>query len=230
MIWKWNNATLPPGYRLRPLGEADLPALHTLNQAVMAALPDAGSFRLFGGAERFFATHLGARGSSVGIFDAEALCAFGALTRPRADDVDNYAGDLGWTPQRAGTVALLSAAMVVPTRRRLGLHLALIRARLVLAAEMGHDEVLARAAPANARSRRNLLGAGFAIVWLGTQAEGSLRHIYWRPTAYEGTRTRGPMTWVAAADIAAQQALLAQGLMGLARRAQDEAIGFAPQA
>jgi GNAT superfamily N-acetyltransferase len=221
------HPTLPLGYRLCPLGEADLPALYRLNQAVVAALPDPASFRLFGGTDSFFATHLGERGSSLGIFDAELLCAYGALTRPRADEVDNYAGDLGWPPQRADKVALLSAAMVAPAQRGLGLHTALIRARLALAADLGHAEVLARSAPANACSRRNLLGAGFAIVWLGTQAEGSLRHIYWRLTADDGAQTRGPITWVAAADLAAQQVLLAQGLIGVARRAPDEAIGFA---
>jgi GNAT superfamily N-acetyltransferase len=221
---------LPPGYGLRPLGKTDLPALYRLNQAVAAALPDPGAFRLFGGAESFFAAHFDVRGSSIGIFDGEALCAYGALTRPRADDVDNYAGDLGWPPERAGTVALLSAAMVAPMRRGLGLHSALIRARLMLAAELGHVEALARAAPLNARSRRNLLAAGFAIVWLGVQAEGSLRHIYWRPLTDDVARTQCPTTWVAAADFAAQQALLAGGLLGVARRAPDEAIGFAPRA
>lgn len=224
------NLTLPPGYLLRPLEATDLPALHQLNQAVEAALPDRGAFRLFGGADSFFAAHLGTRGSSIGIFDGEALCAYGALTRPRADDVDNYAGDLGWPPERSGRVALLSAAMVAPTRRGLGLHRALIRARLVLAAELGHAEALARAAPANARSRRNLLAAGFAIVWLGTQAEGSLRHIYWRPLADGVAHTQGPITWVAGADFGVQQDLLSQAQLGVASRNQDDAIGFAARA
>lgn len=221
---------LPPGYRLRALAAADLPALQLLNQAVAAALPDPGAFRLFGGAESFFAAHLGARGSSMGVFDGGALCAYGALTRPRADDVDNYAGDLGWPPERAGSVALLSAAMVALVRRGLGLHQALIGARLELAAELGHAEALARAAPGNARSRRNLLEAGFAIVWLGTQAEGSLRHIYWRSLADGVAHMRGPITWVAAADFAAQQALLRQGQLGVASRTQDDDIGFAARA
>lgn len=222
-----SNPPLPPGYRLRPLDETDLPALHKLNQAVVAALPDPGSFRLFGGADSFFAAHLGVRGSSIGIFDGEALCAYGALTRPRAEDVDNYAGDLGWPAERAGSVVLLSAAMVAPSQRGVGLHIALIRARLVLARELGHAEALARAAPANARSRRNLLRAGFAIVWLGTQAEGSLRHIYWRPLADDVAHTRGAITWVAATDIRVQQDLLSQALLGVAQRAEDGAIGFA---
>jgi len=218
--------SLPPGYSLRRLSEADLPALHALNRGVAAALHDPGAFRLFGGAEAFFAAHLGGRGASIGIFDAARLCAYGALTRPRAEDVDNYARDLGWAEERAARVALLSAAMVEPSGRGRGLHAALIRARLALAMELGHAEVLARAAPANARSRRNLLAAGFAIVWLGVQAEGSLRHLYWRPAGV-AARTAGPLTWVAAADLMAQQVLLADGRIGCAARAEDDAIGFA---
>ncbi|HEX7686351.1 MAG TPA: hypothetical protein VF453_01535, partial [Burkholderiaceae bacterium] len=124
---------LPHGHHLRALDARDLPALLALHAAVMRALPDPGLFRLFGGPERFLSDHLGARGESLGAFAGERLVGYGSVTRPAAGDLDNYARDLGWTPERAGRVALLSAAMVDPGSRGQGLHRALIAARIALA-------------------------------------------------------------------------------------------------
>ena len=221
---------LPPGHSLRALGAADLPALHQLHAEVLRALPDPGLFRLFGGPERFLADHLGARGESLGAFAQGRLVAYGSLTRPGADDVDNYASDLGWSPARAGRVALLSAAMVDPSTRGRGLHRALIAARIQLARDHGVPELLVRAAPANAVSRRTLLAHGFAVVWLGVQREGSLRHVLWRPieaAAWAAPESgEAEMAWAAADDLALQQRLLGEGWIGVRMREEDLALGF----
>lgn len=221
---------LPPGHSLRALGAADLPALHQLHVEVLRALPDPGLFRLFGGPERFLADHLGARGESLGAFAQGRLVAYGSLTRPGADDVDNYASDLGWSPARAGRVALLSAAMVDPSTRGRGLHRALIAARIQLARDRGVPELLVRAAPANAVSRRTLLAHGFAVVWLGVQREGSLRHVLWRPieaAAWAAPESgEAEMAWAAADDLARQQRLLGEGWIGVRMREEDLALGF----
>lgn len=224
---------LPPHWAIRPLEEADLPALHRLLLDVTDALADPASLGLSGGAERFFASHCGQRGQSLGIFDADRLVAYGALTLPEADDSDNYANDLGWEPARAARAGLLSAAMVHPGWRGYGLHCALIRARLARAAAMGREELLARAAPANDRSRRNLLHQGFAIVWLGVQAPGALRHILWRPTsrsAWTAPPRDAGLTWVAPLDLPAQTSLLTAGQWGVRTREADDWIGFATPA
>ena len=222
---------LPAGHVLRALSAADLPALHQLHAEVLRALPDPALFRLFGGPEQFLVDHLGARGESLGVFARERLVGYGSLTRPRAEDVDNYAGDLGWTSERAGRVALLSAAMVHPSHRGRGLHRALIAARLRLASERGVPELLVRAAPANAVSRRTLLAHGFAVVWLGVQREGSLRHVFWRPIAAPAWTAPGSsqaaLAWAAADDLAEQQRLLQEGRMGVRMRMSDSALGFA---
>ena len=224
---------LPAGHVLRPLHAGDLPALRLLHAAVMRALPDPALFRLFGGPEQFLADHLGARGESLGVFAGDRAVAYGSLTRPAAGDRDNYAGDLGWSPERAGRVALLSAAMVDPSHRGLGLHRALIAARIELARERGAPELLVRAAPANAPSRRTLLAHGFAVIWLGVQAEGSLRHVMWRPIAGAAWQATAPeeaaLTWAAGDDLAHQQRLLQAGWMGVRMRAGDTAVGFAPE-
>jgi hypothetical protein len=233
-LQKQNTMTtnlLPEGCALRRLDESDLPALRELYCRVQEALPDPGSFRLYGGAEAFFASHFGERGESMGVFDATGLAAYATLTFPRADDGDNYARDLGWEAERASRVALLSAAMVAPGDRGRGFHGVLIGARLALAAQRGRQEALARAAPANARSRKNLLDAGFAIVWLGVQSEGSLRHIYWRPTdgaARPVSNADDNLAWTAPLDLPAQTALLERGLAGVRARFADGWIGFAP--
>jgi len=212
---------------LRRLNADDLPALLALHGAVMAALPDPGMFRLFGGAESFLTSHFGARGESLGLFSQGQLLAYGSLTLPRAGDADNYAANLAWPAERAGRVALLSAAMVDPAHRGRGLHPALIQARLELARERGAPEVLVRAAPANAQSRRSLLAHGFAVVWLGVQAEGSLRHVMWRPTQIAARKRDEHLHWAEADDLAGQQRLLATGCIGVRMRLDDDAIGFA---
>lgn len=225
---------LPPGHHLRALATPDLPALHRLHDAVRGALPDPALFRLFGGAERFLADHLGARGRSLGVFAHDELVAYGSLTRPAADDLDNYAVDVGWTTGRAGRVALLSAAMVHPSHRVQGLHRTLIAHRIQLARDLGVPELLVRAAPANAVSRRTLLSHGFAVAWLGVQREGSLRHVLWRPI--EGPAWSPPasgepvLAWAAAEDLAEQQRLLGAGWIGVRMRDGDSAVGFAQAA
>ncbi len=221
---------LPPGHVLRELTHADLSALLELNRAVVAALADPGLFRLFGGADRFLADHLGARGRSLGVFAQDDLVGYGSLTRPAPDDLDNYAVDLGWPPERAGRVALLSAAMVHPTHRVLGLHRELIAGRMALARELGVQELLVRAAPANAVSRRTLLSHGFAVAWLGVQREGSLRHVLWRPIdapAWSAPASGEPeLAWVSDQDHAEQQRLLAEGWLGVRMHPGDPALGF----
>jgi GNAT superfamily N-acetyltransferase len=221
---------LPAARLLRALHADDLPALHLLHAEVMRALPDPAMFRLFGGAENFFRAHFGARGHSLGFFDGERVVAYGSLTLPAAEDLDNYARDLGWDAARAARVALLSAAMVDPAHRGQGLHPSLIAARIRLAGELAVPELLVRAAPANALSRRTLLANGFALVWLGVQGEGSLRHVMWRPTGHAAWQAPGSeglaLAWAAAEDLARQQELLRSGWIGVRTRAEDAAIGF----
>jgi len=214
-------------YQVRRLDAADLPALLALNAAVTAALPDPSLFRLFGGAESFLSSHFGQHGESLGLFTQDRLVAYGSLTLPRAEDVDNYARNLAWPPERAGRVALLSAAMVDPTHRGQGLHPALITARIALATERCAPELLVRAAPANALSRRTLLAHGFALVWLGVQAEGSLRHVFWRPVERAAWLAEdAPLAWAAGDDQLRQQELLQAGWIGVRAREGDAAIGF----
>jgi len=214
----------------RRLHADDLPALRRLHDVVAAALPDPGMFRLFGGPDRFLVDHVGARGESLGVFADERLVAYGALTLPGAGDLDNYAQDLGWAPVRAGRVALLSAAMVDPSHRRRGLHRGLIAGRIRRGLDRGAPELLVRASPGNTVSRRTLLAHGFAIVWLGVQAEGSLRHVMWRPIegpAWQASEADPVRTvWIEAEDLGHQQQLLQAGWIGTRMREGDAAIGF----
>lgn len=210
---------------LRALDRPDAAAVHRLHEQVRAALPDPALFQLWGGAEAFIAAHLpgpAARGESLGLWEAERLIAYGSLTRPRADDADNYATVLGWPAARADRVGLLSAAMVAPDRRGLGLQGRLIDARIARAAELGIAELLCRASPANAVSRGALMRRGFALAWLGEQAGGLLRHVFWRPR--DGLPTGGSLRWVAESDLDAQRAALAQGLIG--RELGEAGIAF----
>lgn len=210
---------------LRSLNQEDATAVHELHAQVRAALPDPALFQLWGGAEAFIAAHLpgpAARGESLGVWEGKRLIAYGSLTRPRAADADNYAACLGWPAARADCVGLLSAAMVAPDRRGLGLQGRLIDARIARAAALGIDELLCRASPANAVSRGALMRRGFALAWLGEQAGGLLRHVFWRPR--DGLPTASALRWVAETDLDAQRAALTQGLMGLCL--SEQGIGF----
>lgn len=211
--------------QLSALRPCDAKAALELHTAVRAALPDPALFQLWGGAEAFIAAHLpgpAARGESLGVWEGERLIAYGSLTRPLADDADNYAACLGWPAARAGRVGLLSAAMVAPDRRGLGLQGRLIEARVARAAELGIDELLCRASPLNAVSRGALMRRGFALAWLGEQAGGLLRHVFWRPQA--GLPPARISRWVAESDLDAQREALADGLMG--RELIELGIGF----
>jgi len=213
---------------MRLLSEADLAALLQLHEVVLDALPDRGLFKLFGGATSFLSSHFGQRGVSLGILEGGRLVGYGSLTLPQAGDRDNYAGDLGWPPERAGRVALLSAAMVDPLARGQGLHPALIKARIALARERGVPELLVRAAPANAHSRYTLLAHGFAVAWLGVQAEGSLRHVMWRPVDRPAwTGDESDLVWASGDDLELQKRLLREGRLGVSMREGESAIGFA---
>ncbi len=90
-------------------------------------------------------------------FLGERAPGYGSLTRPKVQDADNYAGNLKWPLDRAGCVGLLTAGMVAPDQRGQRLHVALIQARPARARELGIEELLARASPANALSRRTLM-------------------------------------------------------------------------
>lgn len=221
------HAIAPP--TLRRLSSADLPEISAAYDATLTALADPASFRLFGGAPRFFLDHFTRRGLSVGIFDGARLIAYGAITRPAFEDTDNYARDAGWSAKRAADVVTLSAAFVHPKARGQGLHRRLIDARLALIGA-DHTDVLARAAPGNRISRQNMLACGMALIWAGRQSEGSLRHVFWRkrgrPAVEAAWCKDTPATWVHQQDIAAQQALLGQGQVGMMSRGEE--IGFAP--
>lgn len=215
---------MPTPRRLTP---EDLPAFMASFEAMAAALPDPGGFRLFGGAERFFHDHLGTRGVSLGVFDAAGLVAYGAITRPAYTDIDNYARDAGWPAERAAHMVTLSAAFVHPRARGAGLHQQLIRARLD-ALESNDRDVLARAAVGNQVSRHNFFKSGFVLIWAGRQSEGSLRQVYWRPAMEAAPRQSGMPQWVHQEDIPAQQALLAKGWVGAV--SEGAMIGFLPEA
>lgn len=212
--------------RLRTLQRDDEAAVHALHAAVRAALPDASMFQLWGGADAFVASHLpgpGARGESWGVWRDGQLLAYASLTLPLADDADNYARQLGWPGDRAARVGLLSAAMVLPAARGLGLQGRLIEARVARGAELGLAELLARASPLNARSRHALMHRGFAIVWLGEQLAGLQRHLFWR-SLQAGPAAGDALHWVDEDDLAAQRQQLGLGRIG--RRLQAGRIGF----
>ena len=68
------------------------------------------------------------------------------------------------------------------------------------------------------------------MVWLGVQAEGSLRHVLWRPVdraAWDASESEdAALAWAAADDLAHQRHLLQAGFIGVRMRDGDAAVGF----
>lgn len=99
--------------------------------------------------------------------------------------------------------------------------------RAVLRANLQRPVDGAQEGRAEAASRQAVIERGFVLVWLGVQAEGSLRHVFWRPAGRPATApAAGEAVWLDAEDLVAQQQLLATGWIGARVRPGDTAIGF----
>lgn len=157
---------LPLTVTARQLESSDLPAVLALHAAAHRAMPSPGL--LAREAPEFLAAHLGGTdaGRTLGVEDQGRLVSYAVLSFPMANDPYHFGHLLAWPPERLARTSLCDGAIVAEGYRGLGLHDAMIAARLRWSVALGREESLATAAPGNPWSWRNLLRRRFvARAW-----------------------------------------------------------------
>lgn len=203
-----------------------------LRQRVLAQLPLADLYVREADEAAFVHAHLGAHGTTLGLRLGGQLVAYAMLGWPAADDALVRCLPAWARPADGGQAcAILASCMVVPEHRGRGLQRQLVQARIALAQAQGRGRCIAMVSPHNHASRHNLMQAGLGLVWAG-QLAGLQRHVLALATPPGWPNDAGlaaaPARCLPALDIAAQQALLAQGMIGTLPPANtsQEAIFF----
>lgn len=214
----------PVPFEGRRLGEADLSTVIALHRLVLAATP---AHLLAAETDAFFADHMARIGRILGLFAEERLIAYGVLGLPGPGD-PSLADDLGWTAERP-RVAHIDGISVLPEWRGNRLQRVLIAWRLHEAAAAGRSLVITTVAPGNAASLLNALAEGLTIRAL-RQKYGGWRYLMARDL--DGPLASPPADgrWIDAADIAAQERLLAAGAIGWKAQSGEDGmrVWFAP--
>ena len=178
-------ANLPLGLRGRLLSTADAPALAKLRRTVIEhQLDSPDCYRLEAETPAFPASHLGPwgmgdQGLIVGLFDAEELIAYGALTLP-APGEPRHADVLALPPGERDNIAHLASAMVRGDWRGRGLHHCLIAWRQSLAQSLRRRHLVAAAWPGNHQSWGHLVAHGLPAKKLARIGNGLTRLVLHR--------------------------------------------------
>ena len=174
MITFTNAAPLPTvlGFACKQLTQPDAVAIMRLQDAMLAALPNATWY--YPSPVALFDACC-ARGESFGFFDGPQLVAFGTLTpwyiRPDAC----YAGKVGEPTQNTFD---FQDVMVHPVYRRLGLHSALLTLFDRLTRAANGNAIYCTIAPENLPSVRSFKKAGYVCIRQQPAYEGMLRGYY----------------------------------------------------
>jgi len=156
--WGGAPAPLGPDIAFRLLGRDDVPAFTRLREEVVRALPDPDLYRYDGEAAGFVDNHFNGQGVLGGLFHGARLVAYGGLLFERGIAAE-LAGHLDLAGS-AGTLVMLSSAMIVPDCRGRGLHAELIRWRIDLARALGYRHLAVTVSPRNHRSWSHLAVQG----------------------------------------------------------------------
>ena len=201
-------------FAARWLDDGDLDALYALHDKVVRNVDHPHMFRA--DTRAFMAKQLDRRGRTVGAFVGEAIVAYAAISFPDADP-DNLGRDLPLTAQQLDRVADYDGSAVDPTYRGNGLQRLLSEIRNAYALSCGRHHILGTVSPLNPVSLANFLKLGFRVRGLKPKYGGALRYLIHRDLAAEppalaptGEAIAAPM-----ADIALQETLLGEGLVGI---------------
>ncbi|MCT4782059.1 MULTISPECIES: GNAT family N-acetyltransferase [Exiguobacterium] len=210
----WSGLTL----HVRHLTEQDLPAIESVQRAVIAELAEATHYQALTTDE--FQTLLEDR-TIIGAFRDEELIAFRALLIPPIDE-EHLGRDIGYPEQSLERIIYQEVTNVHPSFRgyRLQQHLG----RLLMEAfsqDVRFDLVCATVAPFNIPSLKDKFALGLRIGALKPKYGGKWRYIFMKElhTDWQGD---GFVTSVEMADTARQVRLLLDGWFGTGIRQQDE--------
>ncbi|MCF3935672.1 GNAT family N-acetyltransferase [Acuticoccus sp. M5D2P5] len=160
------------------LSPADIPRIYAVYTRALAAVPDPAAVRA--DAPSFFEEMFAVGGEIIGFLDEGELVAYGVL-RPELDSEHDRAGLDGLVAPGA-MMRVLDGSAVCPAYWGRGVQRAVIETRISHAQTQGASDVIAKAAPRNVPSMRNLTKGGFRIVGRVMKPYG-WRYVHHRPVA-----------------------------------------------
>lgn len=164
--------------------------------------------------------HLGPRASTLALFDGEAMIAFACLLWADAQDPEDPGHRLNLSAHDWQRGAHMAACMVNEDYRGLHLQAKLLNWRCRLAETHRRTLLMGMTACGNTHSRRNMMGCGMGIQWVGELRPGS----WWHILAMDLTRgdwltNDHHHEWVEVNNHARQRELIAAGYVGVAEMA-----------
>lgn len=214
-----------PAAAVVSLAPHDVPRVHAIYLASLAALPDPSAVRRDEPA--FFDWIFASGGEILGLSIDGALVAYGCL-RPEVALEHDRVGLSGRVPDGA-TIRVLDGSAVLPAFWKAGLGRQVIVARIDRAGELGTEHVVAKASPGNVPSMRNLTRCGFRVVGRVMKPYG-WRYVHHRAVRWAEPEPEGG-EWLPSADVDGAEALFRAGRFAFAARC-DEAgralLKFAP--
>jgi hypothetical protein len=162
------------------------------------------------------AKHLGPSATTLALFDDQTLIAFACLLQANAQDPEDPGHLLNLAAPDWPRSAHMAACLVNEDYRGLHLQAKLLHWRRHLADINGRTLLLGMTACGNTFSRRNMMGVGMAIRWIGEWRTGS----WWYLLSMDLTQaTRLPADtrheWVALGNTDRQRELIANGYAGV---------------
>lgn len=157
---------------MRPLTEADLPAMMALQDVMLSVLPDPRWY--FPSTTEQFAVEVRA-GHATGVFVDGDMAAFGIASPGQSHRTESYALRVGEDP--ADTFDFQDI-MVHPAFRRQGIHSAFLAKYRAEALALGCRALYATVDPDNAPSWRSFEKAGFRRLLIQPAYDGRIRAYY----------------------------------------------------
>jgi hypothetical protein len=161
--------------------------------------------------------HLGARASTIGLFNGDSLIAFACLLRANASDPDDPGHLLGMRDHDWHRSAHMAACFVHEDYRGMHLQAKLLKWRRLVAESEGLTLLLSMTACGNTYSRRNMLNAGMYIRWIGERRPQC--HWYGLELDLEVDPVVSAATlveWVESPNLERQKVLIDTGYLGIA--------------
>lgn len=209
-------------FSVRRLSVADIEAVETVQQDVIAALEDKKILQPLSLDELHFL--LGDHGVMVGAFVGEELMAFRALLEPPLDD-EHLGRDAGLAEQVLPRVAYQEISAVHPQYRGYGLQRTLAEVVMQELDRTRFDYICATVMPFNIASLKDKFAQGMQVVALKLKYGGKLRYVFMKDLREMTARPFNETVCMQMADTQAQQVLLKDGWLGV-RMLQENDVWF----
>lgn len=210
----------------RLLTPADADVLLALRRTVLSTMPAAlravdPARGLTPAVEQAWASkHLGPRAHTLALFDGQALIAFACLLWADPHDPEDPGHLLKLSAHDWQRGAHMAACMVGEDHRGLHLQAKLLNWRRCMAERCQRTLLMGMTACGNSYSRRNMMGAGMGIRWIGEWRPDSWWHALTMDLTPEALLPDDDRhEWVAVSDLMRQRELIATGYVGVAETA-----------